>query len=756
MRVFLHFFCSTVLFFVLAANTIILGQTAEIPYHVEPFVLESGIYNGNGSGVLKIFSETIEMRNAPWLQLHFSAANLGRESYIKIRSDKYDVAQKLDAVSIEQWNYYSAFFNGDKVELELYVGATDNNIFINVFEIVVGDEASSSPFYSICGPTDDRIPSNQPATARLINIGCTSWIIPNGKMVSAGHCLDGSGANVVEFNVPLSLPNGTIQHPGPEDQYTVDVSTKIFTNGGVGNDWGVFEVYPNSVTGLMPKEAQNAYWPLVQNLGPDSIRITGYGVDDGTANQTQQTHIGPNAGSSGTTMRYVTDTQGGNSGSPVIDGLTNEAVGVHTHGGCTSSGGNNNGTSFFHAAFWAAVDEGAGGVMTIAQAIEDLDNDLIPDRLGDTVTVQGIVFTPNYQTTHNSFFIDDGTAGADIFTYGPPVFTWNLGDKLEITGVVDQFNGLTEIAPMDSSGWVFISGGNPLPSPIILTIDQYLSDPEMYEGSLIAFQYVSLVGGTWPNPGSSATLQISDGIDTVDLRIDSDTDIDDNPEPTWPQDVVGVGSQYCSGGCVDAGYQLMPRFYTDFLPPGTIPVELVAFSAHVSDATVSLSWLTETELNNSGFMIERRLAESTVWNDVAFVQAKGNSTETVYYNFEDTNLNVGTYVYRLKQMDFDGSFSYSNLIEVDVLAPQGFTLYQNYPNPFNPTTNIKFALPYKTQLELNVYNSLGERVAQMFNGTLEEGYHEFVFDASNLSSGVYFYRIESDNFVGAKKMAILK
>ena len=200
----------------------------------------------------------------------------------------------------------------------------------------------------------------------------------------------------------------------------------------------------------------------------------------------------------------------------------------------------------------------------------------------------------------------------------------------------------------------------------------------------------------------------------------------------------------------------MPRFYTDFLPPGTIPVELVAFSAHVSGTTVSLSWLTETELNNSGFMIERRLAEASDWNDVAFVQAKGNSTETVYYSYEDKNLNVGTYVYRLKQIDFDGSFTYSNLIEVDVFAPQGFTLYQNYPNPFNPTTNIKFALPYKTQLQLNVYNTLGERVAQIFNGTLEEGYHEFVFDATNLSSGVYFYRIESDNFVDAKKMAILK
>ena len=89
----------------------------------------------------------------------------------------------------------------------------------------------------------------------------------------------------------LSLPGGTIQHPGPEDQYSVDVSTKIYTNGGIGNDWGVFEVFPNSITGLMPKEAQGAFWPLVQDLGPDSIRITGYGVDDGDCITKHNRHI---------------------------------------------------------------------------------------------------------------------------------------------------------------------------------------------------------------------------------------------------------------------------------------------------------------------------------------------------------------------------------------------------------------------------------------------------------------------------------
>ena len=135
--------------------------------------------------------------------------------------------------------------------------------------------------------------------------------------------------------------------------------------------------------------------------------------------------------------------------------------------------------------------------ITIAQAIEDLDMDFVPDRLGDTVTVQGVVFSPNFQTTNNSFYIHDGTAGTDIFMFGPPVFTWSLGDELTITGVVTQFNGMSEIEPFDSSGWVLNSSGNPTPSPIVLTLAQYKANPELYEGSLVGFVGLTKVGGTW-------------------------------------------------------------------------------------------------------------------------------------------------------------------------------------------------------------------------------------------------------------------
>ncbi|MBT8386779.1 MAG: hypothetical protein KJO12_05155, partial [Ignavibacteria bacterium] len=233
--------------FLFLSTVILLAQPAEIPYHIEPYELESGIFNGTGltgGNATEVFSGTVQFHNIPWLQIYFSDVNLGRESYLIITSLKDGFWQKLDAVSLEQWNNYSAFFNGDAVEIRLFAAALDNNVFIKISEVVVGEWERGDVIESICGPTDDRIASDHPATGRLVNIGCTGWIIPNGKIVSAGHCL--GGANVMEFNVPISLPNGAIQHPPPEDQYSVDASTIVGTGSGVGNDWGVFEVFPNS------------------------------------------------------------------------------------------------------------------------------------------------------------------------------------------------------------------------------------------------------------------------------------------------------------------------------------------------------------------------------------------------------------------------------------------------------------------------------------------------------------------------------
>ena len=108
-----------------------------------------------------------------------------------------------------------------------------------------------------------------------------------------------------------------------------------------------------------------------------------------------------------------------------------------------------------------------------------------------------------------------------------------------------------------------MSTGNPTPDPVVLTIAQYLLDPEAYEGSLTELTSVTLVGGTWTPPGSNALVQISDGLDTLDMSIDRHTDIDNNPEPTWPRNIIGVGIQNTTNVPPDDGYQLPPRFYSD-------------------------------------------------------------------------------------------------------------------------------------------------------------------------------------------------
>ena len=421
---------------------------------------------------------------------------------------------------------------------------------------------------------------------------------------------------------------------------------------------------------------------------------------------------------------------------------------------------------------WSDV-VGSDGTITIAEAIEDLDGDFVPDKLGQTVTVEGVVFSPNFQSSNNSFYIWDEVAGpgpetfgannfggaisrgTDIFMFGPPVFNWAMGDLLQITGEVAQFNGMTEIIPADSSGWVLVSSGNPTPNLIELTLAQYKADPEAYEGSLLGFISLTLVGGTWPT-SSSANLQFSDGIDTVTFRIDSDTDIPGQTEPTWPQDILGIGSQFDNSSPFNSGYQIFPRFYaTDFLPPNTIPVELTSFAASVNGNSVTLNWTTASELNNSGFDILRQ-TQNNQWNKIGFRAGFGTTTEIHSYSFVDENLPSGKYAYGLKQVDFDGTFELSDVVNVEVTNPVKYDLSQNYPNPFNPSTTIKFTLAKSGNVTLKIYNTLGEEVALLVNRIMESGTHEVNFNALNLNSGIYFYRIEAGDFSQVKKMTLLK
>ncbi len=186
-----------------------------------------------------------------------------------------------------------------------------------------------------------------------------------------------------------------------------------------------------------------------------------------------------------------------------------------------------------------------------------------------------------------------------------------------------------------------------------------------------------------------------------------------------------------------------------------IPVELTSFNASVNGTNVLLKWTTATEINNSGFDIERR-ASTGDWKKIGFVPGAGTTSEKQSYTFSDKNLNKGKYQYRLRQVDFDGTFEYSKVVEVEILSPAKFELAQNYPNPFNPTTAISFTIPQSGNVKLAVYNLLGQEVAVLVNEFREAGTYDVEFNASKLNSGVYLYKLEANGLTLTKKMTLLK
>jgi Secretion system C-terminal sorting domain/FG-GAP-like repeat len=193
-----------------------------------------------------------------------------------------------------------------------------------------------------------------------------------------------------------------------------------------------------------------------------------------------------------------------------------------------------------------------------------------------------------------------------------------------------------------------------------------------------------------------------------------------------------------------------------------VPVELTRFTALSLQSGVSLSWSTATETNNRGFEIERSRPKADQpsaennWEKIGFVSGHGTSTEPQSYSFIDDNASAGSYLYRLKQIDYDGSFHYSQTVEVEANIINNFALEQNYPNPFNPTTTIRYSIAKDGYVNLSVFNSLGQKVASLIYGNIKAGKYHITFDASKLASGVYYYRLESNNKVISKKMIVLK
>ena len=193
-----------------------------------------------------------------------------------------------------------------------------------------------------------------------------------------------------------------------------------------------------------------------------------------------------------------------------------------------------------------------------------------------------------------------------------------------------------------------------------------------------------------------------------------------------------------------------------------LAVELVSFTAVANYNFISLNWQTASEVNNSGFQVERYLKYSKSvqtgknWQEVGFVNGAGNSNSSKVYSFKDNTVNSGKYGYRLKQIDNDGKFEYSIEVYAEISSPTEFVLSQNYPNPFNPSTVINYELPSDCFVSLKVYDLLGSDIATLVNEAKPVGRYNVFFKGSSLKSGIYYYRLQAGSFTKTKKFVLLK
>ena len=328
------------------------------------------IYNGKPSGTFVAYRGKVQIPGALSLRLYFANVSLAAHSFVLITSLKDSGQQHLNSTTISQWQNTSAYFNGDAVEIALYVAPGDLKVSFDLEKVLVGQHTfQSQEMDNLATISNNRVSSSDPAVGRLHDYfdgnGATAWIAANGYLVTAGHIsgrwsYDGENGKdfaeqILEFNVPNSNPNGTINPSNPKDQYAIsNWSTTFveFNTTTTGEDWAFFTVYPNSETGLLPLQAQQKYYDVEQNDSATSLAVTGYGTDSGTLNCTQQTATGSDAGSSGELLKYSVYITDASSGSPVIDEATQKVVGIVDD---FYNSYFNLGTSMFNTSLWSAM-----------------------------------------------------------------------------------------------------------------------------------------------------------------------------------------------------------------------------------------------------------------------------------------------------------------------------------------------------------------------------------------------------------------
>ncbi len=308
--------------------------------------------------------------------------------------------------------------------------------------------------------------------------------------------------------------------------------------------------------------------------------------------------------------------------------------------------------------------------------------------------------------------------------------TVDLNDKNKIYACYSGYNN-DGVSPTkhvwysDDQGtnWTDISGNLP-DAPVHTLVIDPLDNQTLYVGTEVGVFQTTDRGGTWTRVGSG----IPDYVPVDHLRLQS-----------------GTNKLFA-----------FTHGRSAFVTTSATPVELSSFTAKLRENEIELNWRTQTETNNFGFDILRKFNDGD-FEKIGFVEGSGSSNAPREYNFIDKINKFGTYSYKLKQIDADGSIKYSEVIEVSVISPEKFELMQNYPNPFNPSTTIQYIIPERgVKVTLKVFDIAGREVSTLIDEFQNAGNYSVEFDARNLPSGVYFYTLRAGSFVATKKMLLLK
>jgi type IX secretion system substrate protein/uncharacterized protein DUF5689/VCBS repeat protein len=417
-------------------------------------------------------------------------------------------------------------------------------------------------------------------------------------------------------------------------------------------------------------------------------------------------------------------------------------------------------------------------LMTIAEAKVDADGDFVPDMLDATVTVSGVVINKSLTGSGIQQYIQDPTGGIQLLKFGA-TSTFNVGDRVTVTGAIVQYNGLNEIEPVDDATDIVLVDTGRVVLPKSLSIDEYIANAEAYEGTLIQINGVAPTeaSGTWPTTGNNANLDVWTGYGTeLVARVDKDTDVDEGVEPTWPVNMVGVATQFDGSEIADSGYQITLIDYAEItqnvdvdpLPyfALTTPADGAVISITDSTQTIDVTWEAAIDLNNdiAGYQFEfipgllpTFAAEPmTTLNASDILELMAGADTLVISWTVQTQDSRAAIAFSMDTLSV--TFVNDILVGVDdQTIPNKFYADQNYPNPFNPSTTIKFGLPAESVVDLRIYDVLGREVRSIVNGqSLKAGTYSYVFDASNIASGTYIYRLTTGNNVVTKKMLLLK